>query len=43
VQAPWLGFTAFFSIGIMLSLMFFVGEAVRDAFDPRKQITGDQG
>ena len=43
VQAPWLGFTAFFSIGIMLTLMFFVGEAVRDAFDPRKQITGDHG
>jgi microcin C transport system permease protein len=43
LQAPWLGFTAFFSIGIMLTLMFFVGEAVRDAFDPRKQITGGHG
>ncbi len=43
VQAPWLGFTAFFSIAIMLSLMIFIGEAVRDAFDPRKQISGDQG
>ena len=43
IQAPWLGFTAFFSIAIMLSLMIFIGEAVRDAFDPRKQITGDHG
>ncbi len=36
VQAPWLGLTGFFSIAIMLSLLIFVGEAVRDAFDPRK-------
>jgi microcin C transport system permease protein len=36
VQAPWLGFTGFFSIAIMLSLLIFIGEAVRDAFDPRK-------
>lgn len=36
LQAPWLGFTAFFSLAIMLSLLTFVGEAVRDAFDPRK-------
>ena len=36
LQAPWLGFTAFFTIAIMLSLLVFVGEAVRDAFDPRK-------
>ena len=36
IQAPWLGFTAFFSIAIMLSLLIFIGEAVRDAFDPRK-------
>jgi len=36
VQAPWLGLTAFFTLGIMLSLLIFVGEAVRDAFDPRK-------
>jgi microcin C transport system permease protein len=35
VQAPWLGLTGFFSIAIMLSLLIFVGEAVRDAFDPR--------
>jgi microcin C transport system permease protein len=43
LQAPWLGFTAFLSIAVMLSLMIFIGEAVRDAFDPRKQISGDQG
>ena len=43
LQAPWLGFTSFFAIAIMLSLMIFIGEAVRDAFDPRKQISGDQG
>ncbi len=43
VQAPWLGFTSFFAIAIMLSLMIFIGEAARDAFDPRKQISGDQG
>jgi len=36
VQAPWLGLTGFFSIAIMLSLLIFIGEAVRDAFDPRK-------
>jgi microcin C transport system permease protein len=42
-QAPWLGLTAFLSIAVMLSLMIFIGEAVRDAFDPRKQISGDQG
>jgi microcin C transport system permease protein len=36
VQAPWLGLTGFFVISIMLSLLIFVGEAVRDAFDPRK-------
>ena len=36
LQAPWLGFTGFFSLALMLSLLIFVGEAVRDAFDPRK-------
>lgn len=36
LQAPWLGFTAFFTFAIMLSLLVFVFEAVRDAFDPRK-------
>ena len=36
LQAPWLGLTAFFTVGIMLTLLVFIGEAVRDAFDPRK-------
>jgi microcin C transport system permease protein len=36
IQAPWLGLTGFFSVAIMLSLLIFIGEAVRDAFDPRK-------
>jgi microcin C transport system permease protein len=36
LQAPWLGFTAFFTLAIMLSLLVFISEAVRDAFDPRK-------
>jgi len=36
IQAPWLGIAGFFSIAIMLSLLIFIGEAVRDAFDPRK-------
>ncbi len=36
LQAPWLGLTAFFSVALMLSLLIFIGEAVRDALDPRK-------
>ncbi|WVT73273.1 ABC transporter permease [Sinorhizobium chiapasense] len=36
LQAPWLGLTAFCVMSIMLSLLIFVGEATRDAFDPRK-------
>ena len=36
LHAPWLGITAFLSLAIMLSLLTFIGEAVRDAFDPRK-------
>jgi microcin C transport system permease protein len=36
LQAPWLGLTGFFVIAFMLSLLIFIGEAVRDAFDPRK-------
>jgi microcin C transport system permease protein len=36
LQAPWLGITAFVSLGVLLMLLVFVGEAVRDAFDPRK-------
>jgi microcin C transport system permease protein len=36
LHAPWLGLTAFFALSIMLTLLIFIGEAVRDAFDPRK-------
>jgi microcin C transport system permease protein len=36
LQAPWLGLTGFAIIALMLSLLVFIGEAVRDAFDPRK-------
>ena len=36
LHAPWLGLTSFFTLGIMLILLIFTGEAVRDAFDPRK-------
>ncbi len=36
LQAPWLGFTAFIVLGVTLTLLTFIGEAVRDAFDPRK-------
>lgn len=36
LEAPWLGITGFFAIAITLSLLIFVGEAVRDALDPRK-------
>jgi microcin C transport system permease protein len=38
LQAPWLGITAFLTLAIMLSLLIFIGEAVRDAFDPRKNV-----
>ncbi len=40
LQAPWLGLTGFFVIAIMLSLLIFIGEAVRDALDPRKLLGG---
>jgi microcin C transport system permease protein len=36
LQAPWLGLTGFIVVACLLSLLVFVGEAVRDAFDPRK-------
>ena len=37
LQAPWLGVTAFAILAAMLTLLLFIGEGVRDAFDPRKQ------
>ncbi len=36
LQAPWIGITGFAVLAVMLSLLIFIGEAVRDAFDPRK-------
>ncbi len=36
LQAPWLGITAFSVLAVMMSLLIFIGEAVRDAFDPRR-------
>jgi microcin C transport system permease protein len=36
LQAPWLAFTGFVATGVMLTLLIFIGEAVRDALDPRK-------
>jgi microcin C transport system permease protein len=36
IQSPWLGITGFLVLAVMLSLLIFIGEAVRDAFDPRK-------
>jgi microcin C transport system permease protein len=38
LYAPWLGITAFLVLAIMFSLVVFIGEGVRDAFDPRKKI-----
>jgi microcin C transport system permease protein len=37
LQAPWLGIAAFLSVAVLLSLIF-IGEAVRDAFDPNKAV-----
>jgi len=39
LSAPWLGLSAFAIVALMLSLLIFIGEAVRDAFDPRKTFT----
>lgn len=38
LHAPWLGLTAFMVLSVMLTLLIFIGEAVRDAFDPRKTL-----
>jgi ABC-type microcin C transport system duplicated ATPase subunit YejF/ABC-type microcin C transport system permease subunit YejE len=43
LQAPWLGIAGFIVISLMLSLLIFVGEAVRDAFDPRKTFVSFDG
>ncbi|HBZ15886.1 MAG TPA: microcin ABC transporter permease [Pantoea sp.] len=36
LQAPWLGLAGFFALALLLSLLIFIGEAVRDAFDPSR-------
>ena len=38
LHAPWLGITAFLTLALTLTLLVFVGEAIRDAFDPRKDM-----
>jgi microcin C transport system permease protein len=38
LQAPWIGIEGFVVLAVMLSLLIFIGEAVRDAFDPRKGV-----
>ena len=38
LQAPWIGITGFVILAVMLSLLVFIGEAVRNAFDPRKAV-----
>ncbi len=35
IHAPWLGLSGFFSIAVLLTLLVFMGEGIRDAFDPR--------
>jgi microcin C transport system permease protein len=41
LNAPWLGLSGFFAIALLLSLLIFIGEAVRDAFDPRKSFRAE--
>ena len=42
LEAPWLGISGFAIIALMLSLLVFIGEAVRDAFDSRKNFAPEQ-
>lgn len=39
LQAPWIGLSVFCTLAVMLTLLIFIGEAVRDAFDPRRSVT----
>lgn len=39
IDSPWLGISAFVTLSLMLSLLIFIGEGVRDAFDPQKELT----
>jgi microcin C transport system permease protein len=38
IHAPWLGLTGFFSLALILTILIFIGEGVRDAFDPRRAV-----
>jgi microcin C transport system permease protein len=38
IESPWLGLSAFFTLAVMLTLLIFVGEGVRDAFDSRRSL-----
>jgi microcin C transport system permease protein len=38
VEAPWIGLSVFVTLAVMLTLLIFIGEAVRDSFDPRRTI-----
>jgi microcin C transport system permease protein len=38
IHAPWLGLTGFFSLALLLTILIFIGEGVRDAFDPRRAV-----
>jgi microcin C transport system permease protein len=38
LQAPWLGIAAFVVLALTLTLLVFIGEGVRDAFDPRRNV-----
>lgn len=40
LQAPWIGISTFIALALLLSLLVFIGEAARDAFDPRQDATG---
>ena len=40
LHSPWLGLSGFFTLLLLLTLLIFIGEAVRDAFDPRRSATG---
>ena len=43
LHAPWIGLAAFATLATMLTLLIFIGEAVRDAFDPRRAVAGGSG
>ncbi len=41
LQAPWIGISVFITLAVMLTLLIFIGEGVRDAFDPRRTMTSE--